>query len=167
MVGSSPQIARASAFTVAEIPSIREELLDRSGLVNIKLSLFSLAVTQLAFQRSTGWPPWWSLPDVTNSRSFFDGSDIGTPSTTFTRELKWASQLRFRRRQLRPGWAPCVFKPVPLADPTGNLPKPPILYAIGASLPPYRGDDAAMLRAWPRPFFGLLADFSWLSLQVE
>src|SRR5688500_19249485 len=116
MVGSSPQIARASAFTVAEIPSIREELLDRSGLVNIKLSLFSLAVTQLAFQRSTGWPPWWSLPDVTSSRSFFDGSDsdanpcrISTqtcPSTTnaaeICREFQGSKQISCRSNTTAP-----------------------------------------------------------------
>src|ERR1019366_1732626 len=68
-------IARASAFTVAAIPSIRDEFFDRSGLVNIRLSLLSFDVTQLAFQRRTGCPPWWSLPAVTNSSNFLDGSD--------------------------------------------------------------------------------------------
>jgi hypothetical protein len=42
-------MARASAFTVAAIPSMRDELFDRSGLVNIKLSLFSFVARQLAF----------------------------------------------------------------------------------------------------------------------
>ena len=51
-------MARARAFTVAAIPSILDECFERSGLLNIRLSLFSFAVTQLAFQRSTGWPPW-------------------------------------------------------------------------------------------------------------
>src|ERR1700704_2554218 len=73
-------IARASAFTVAAIPSIRDELFDRSGLVNIRLSLLSFVERQLAFQRSTGCPPWRSLPPVTNSSNFLDGSDsVATP----------------------------------------------------------------------------------------
>jgi hypothetical protein len=44
-------IARASALTVAAIPSMRDELFDRSGLVNIRLSLLSLVERQLAFRR--------------------------------------------------------------------------------------------------------------------
>jgi len=48
-------MARARAFTVAAIPSMRDELFDRSGLVNIKLSLFSFVARQLAFQRSVSF----------------------------------------------------------------------------------------------------------------
>jgi hypothetical protein len=67
-------IARTSAFTVAEIPSIRDELRDRSGFANIRLSLYSLVVRQLAFQRKMGWAPWWSLPATRSSSRFFEAS---------------------------------------------------------------------------------------------
>jgi hypothetical protein len=50
-------IALARAFTVAAIPSILEELVERSGLANIRLSFCFFAVRQLAFYRSTGCPP--------------------------------------------------------------------------------------------------------------
>jgi hypothetical protein len=42
---------------VAAIPSILEELVERSGLANIRLSFCFFAVRQLAFYRSTGCPP--------------------------------------------------------------------------------------------------------------
>src|ERR1700730_5109590 len=59
---------------------MRDELFDRSGFVNIKLSLFSFVERQLAFQRSTGFPPWRSLPPATSSSNFLDGSDnVATP----------------------------------------------------------------------------------------
>ena len=58
----SPSMARAIAFVMAEMPSIRLVLFSRSGLANIRLSLRSTVARQLAFQRSTGWAPWCSLP---------------------------------------------------------------------------------------------------------
>ena len=80
MLRSISLVFAICALTVAAIPSMRDELFDRSGFVNIKLSLLSLVERQLAFQRSTGCPPWWSLPAATNSSNFFDGSDsVATP----------------------------------------------------------------------------------------
>ena len=51
-------IARARALTVAAIPSMRDEFFDRSGLLNIRLSLFSFVDRQLAFWRRAGCPTW-------------------------------------------------------------------------------------------------------------
>ena len=68
-------IARAMAFASAEMQSMRLVLFSRSGLANIRLSLRSIVARQLAFQRSTGCAPWWSLPRATVARIFLLGSD--------------------------------------------------------------------------------------------
>jgi hypothetical protein len=50
-------IARMSVLPVAAIPSMLDELFDRSGFVKIKLLLLSFVERQLGFQRSTGFQP--------------------------------------------------------------------------------------------------------------
>ncbi len=49
-------IARDSAFTVAAIPSMRDEFFDRSGLVNIRLSLLLLS------RQATRVPAQYRMP---------------------------------------------------------------------------------------------------------